>query len=148
MSWFSSTSGPDLNRVTAAQRTVNAGSASFALADVSHDSGDNEFYIGTIRRSNVTAYLTPAQRMAFPAYDPTAINNQLSAGRRDALGLPAAGGGSASTVENFVAGVADDLRLSNPQGVASNLVKAFYVVSVLVTLYFAWQIVKSWRGKA
>ncbi len=146
MGWFPTTSGPDLNRVSPSLHTVNAGAASFALATVFHDSEDNEFYVGNVRRTNVTAYLSPAQKAAFPAYDPSRMNNQLSDERRAALGLPAAGGGSTSTVENFVAGVAEDLKLSNPQSVASTLVKAFYVVSVLVTLYFAWQIVKSWKG--
>lgn len=139
MGLFSSTSSPDLNRVSPSLWTVNAGAASFALADVFHDSDDNEFYVGAIRRTNVTAYLSPAQKAAFASYDPSSLNNQLSDDRLISQGRAPANPGSTSVWDNFLKNIADDLSIDKPDSLLNKLIMLLMVLAAVATLWFLWK---------
>lgn len=148
MSWFASTEGPDLTRVSAAEQTVRTDlGRSVNLADIEYDADTNTFsYYG----SPVTT-LSRAQRLAFPSYDVERDNASISDAKRG--GTPT---GSASVIANFFDGVGSDIAavaqgtrdfVAGKDGQTSDLRKVVYVVVAFAFGYLIWKIVVAVKAK-
>lgn len=139
MSLFSSTTRADTRLLRPADLVVTLPTGgNIGIESVYFEKADGRFYFGTVRKTDVSAYLTARQRNAFPGYDPTADNIRASDEARREAGKPAVTVGSDSTLKNFVDGVASDLDLGGV-GIGGKVGNALTVaMAVVIVSGVAW----------
>ena len=143
MGWFTSNK-PDLSRLERQDWlvTITGTGRQIRLEEVDFTNG--LFMYGAI---NVTAYLSPWQKRAFPAYDPSADLAAASDEHQIAIGGTADAVGSTSILGLFTDGVSEDLQAAkkNLPGLGQGVKQLLIAAAFVAVAYIAWQIVKAWK---